>query len=100
MKYDLVSRIMDHSTKSQVIVERDIKKMNQGIMEKRAQRRPLFTNKWKCQRPERTACEGSKKEVASTKAESRSGNTAQSNSGLTEDFLLLSSVINTIIESS
>ena len=91
---------MEHSTKSQVIVGRDIEKMNRGTMEKELRDvHSLPTSGSAKDLKEWLARAREKKWLPPTPSQ-EAEKTAQSNSGLTEDFLLLSSVIYTIIESS
>jgi len=100
VKYDLVSRIMEHSTKSQVIVGRDIEKMNRGTMEKELRDVHSLPTSGSAKDLKERLARASEKKWLPPKPSQEVEKTAQSNSGLTEDFLLLSSVINTIIESS
>ena len=100
VKYDLVSRILEHSTKCQVIVGREIEKMNRVTTEKELRDVHSLPTSGSAKDLKEQLARAREKKWLPPKPSQEAQNTAQSNTGLTEDFLLLSSVINTVIESS
>lgn len=100
VKYDLVSRIMEHSTKCQVIVGREIEKMNRVSVEKELRDVHSLPTSGSTKDVKERLARAREKKWLPPKPSQEAQSTAQSNTGLTEDFLLLSSVINTVIESS
>lgn len=102
VKYDLVSRIMEHSNECHIIVCKEIETMGRCAVENELRDvHSLPTSGTIKDLKERLARAQQKRWLPSKPGKRKDAQeTTKSNAGLTEDFLLLSSVINTLIDST
>ena len=102
VKYDLVSRIMEHSNECHIIVSKEIETMGRCAVENELRDvHSLPTSGTIKDLKERLARAQQKRWLPSKPGKRKDvQETTKSNAGLTEDFLLLSSVINTLIDST
>lgn len=102
VKYDLVSRIMEHSNECHIVVSKEIETMARRAVENELRDRHLLpTSRTIKDLKERLARAQQLKWLPPNVSKGKdSQDTTTSNAGLTEDLLLLSSVINTLTDSS
>lgn len=102
VKYDLVSRIMKHSNECHIIVCKEIETMGRCAVENELKDvHSLPTSGTIKDLKERLARAEQKRWLPSKPGKRKDAQeTTKSNAGITEDFLLLSSFINTLIDST
>ena len=101
VKYDLVSRIMEHSNECHIVVGKEIEIMARRAVENELRDRHLLPTSGTIRDlKERLARAQQLKWLPPNPSKGKdSQDTTTSNAGLTEDLLLLSSVINTLTDS-
>ena len=100
VKYDLVCRIMEYSCKCHVTVEKGIEMMNRTAVEKELKDLHSLPTSGSMRDLKERLTRARQEKWLPVKPAQNSHNTNTSNGGLTEDFLFLSSVINSVVDSS
>ena len=100
VKYDLVCRIMEYSCKCHVTVEKGIEMMNRTAVEKELRDLHSLPTSGSMRDLKERLTKARQEKWLPAKPAQNSHNTNTSNGGLTEDFLFLSSVINSVVDSS
>lgn len=100
VKYDLVSRIMEHAHDTPIIVDKEIQKLDRVCVEKELKNTHSLPTSGTLQDiKERLARARLKKWLPPKSPQAPQGSNCN-DTGLTEDFILISSVINTMTDSS
>lgn len=99
VKYDLVSRIMEHSSNSLIVVGQEIAKMKRDCVEAELRNVHCLPTTGTIKDLKERLARAREKRWLPPRQTLDAQDVASVNEGLTEDFLLLSSVINTVTDS-
>lgn len=100
VKYDLVSRIMEHAHKTSIIVDKEILKLERICVEKELRNVHSLPTSGTLQDIKERLARAREKKWLPPKSPQAPQGSIRNDTGLTEDFILLFSVINTVTDSS
>ena len=100
VEYDLVSRIIEHAHDTPIVVDKEIKKLDRVCVEKELKNIHFLPTSGTLQDIKERLARAWLKTWLPPKSPQAPQDSNCNDSGLTEDFMLISSVINTMIDSS